>query len=102
MEKDMGTNNLTDFNLNAGGTSQAVTLSAASAGMAGALKATTQFIRLVATVPCWIRMGVTAPTAQINVDSYVPANIPQRCAVAPGYFVAAIAGGAGVLYITEE
>lgn len=76
-----------------------VTLSAASARNAADLPIDSHF-RLIADVDCWIKMGDSTVAATTS-DMYLPAKTPffafsklniQR--------IAAIAGGAGKLYIT--
>lgn len=86
------------FTADAGGLSQKVVLSAASAQstvLAGSAAVITP------DVACFVRMGVN-PVALPDVDRYLAAGIAHRITISPGYKLALIAAGAGNAYITLE
>lgn len=77
-----------------------VTLSTASASHTSDLGLDSHF-RLIADVDCWIKVG-TAGVVATNNEMYLPAKTPFHLHTKSGMVrVAAIAGGAGKLYITE-
>lgn len=83
---------------NAGGLSQKVVLSAASAQsavIAGSAAVITP------DVNCFMRMGVN-PAAVVDVDQLLLANNTYRVTVSPGQKLAFIAAGAGNCWITPE
>lgn len=86
-----------------GGNSRVLTLSAASAVTTVINNSKTIYV--VATVPCWVRQGPSGGTVAMadGTDQYIPANTPMRLAgFKTGNVLAAIAGGAGFLYLTPE
>lgn len=81
-------------------TTSVVVLSAASAANTADLTLDSHF-RLIADVDCWIKVGAAGVTATVN-DMYLPAKTPFNLHTKLNMVrVAAIAGGAGKLYITE-
>lgn len=78
---------------------QKVTLSTSSAQSA-AVAATTKSVRVCSDIDCFILIGAN-PTATIS-SVYLPAKTPQVFGIAGGQKVAAIAGGAGNLYVSES
>jgi len=98
-------------NLLEGNTSQRVTLSAVSAQSTQFLvpgaaanpdlppPTPGQYVLITGDVAFWARQGAN-PTAVVDVDQYFPANNSYRVSVANGNRIAAVAAGAGNLYIT--
>lgn len=74
---------------------QKVTLSASSAQSA-AIDGTA--VRVTSDVDCWLAFGAN-PTAT-NANLYLPAKSPDVFFIPDGWKVAAIAAGAGNLYIS--
>lgn len=85
------------------GVTQAIGLTGSSAATANAFSKNTIIVRLVASEPCFVRIGTGTPTAT-SADMYLPAGIPEYVGV-NGYETlkaAAIAVSAsGTLYVTE-
>ena len=83
-----------------GASTQSVSISGTTAKSA-ALGAMTRLVRIVATEPCFIRMGLTGDAA-LTTDMPILQNIPEYFGVTEGQFIHAItASGTGTLYITE-
>ena len=81
-------------------TSQMVAIGAASVQSA-AVAATTEIVRLVATVDCFVAFG-TNPTAVANTSMRLVAGLPELFRINSSAKVAVIqASGGGSLYITE-
>lgn len=86
------------FTADAGGRSEKVVLSAASAQSAVLLGSA---VVVTPDVNCFIRMDVN-PVALPDVDRLLVANVAHRVTVSPGMKLALIAAGAGNAYITQE
>lgn len=86
------------FTADAGGLSQKVVLSAASAQSA---VLTGSAVVVTPDVNCFIRMGAN-PVALPDVDRMLVAGVAHRVTVSPGCKLALIAAGAGNAYITQE
>lgn len=84
-----------DSTLRFSGTSQNITVAAASAAVTNAFASGTFEVRIVSTVSCWITFG-TSPTATAGAGSiYLPAGVVEYFHVSPGQKVAAIQDAAG-------
>jgi hypothetical protein len=85
------------------GTSQVITVGAASAQATNAFAATTQDIRIATTGNCWVNIA-TNPTATAGVGSfYLPATQIEYVHVNPGQKIAVIQDGAstGTFSVSE-
>jgi hypothetical protein len=76
------------------GTSQVITIGAASVASTNAFAATTQDIRISTTGNCWVNIA-TAPVASAGAGSfYLPATQIEYVHVNPGQKIAVIQEGA--------
>ena len=81
------------------GSPQNVTIGASSA-QSNAFAASTEVIRIVATVACWIEVGLN-PTAT-NSKTYLPAGVVEYLNTQGGWRIAVLqAASGGTLNITE-
>lgn len=89
--------------VNAGGRSQAVSVSGVSAQSAAFSGATALFI---CTQPCWVRWGTNPTALGTGVDQYIPANEYVRLSLVgdatagSGTLAIITTGAAGTAYIT--
>lgn len=85
------------------GVTQTIAFSGTSAATTNALSKNTVVVRLLATQPCFIKIGTGTPTATTS-DMYLPAGIPEYFA-AEGIYTLKVAAlqvsAAGTLYVTE-
>lgn len=77
---------------------QKVVLSTSNA-VSAAVAATSNAVRVCSDVDCFVAIGA-APVATLT-SIYLPAKTPQVFGIAGGQKVAAIAAGAGNLYVSE-
>lgn len=86
--------------VNEGGTSQKVALSTTSAQSA-AINA--DFVVVTLTAAGFVRGGADPTAVSDGTDQYLPANVPMRLNIKPGWKLAFIlASGTGDAYITPR
>lgn len=61
----------------------------ATAGTTAALPSTTNAVRVISTTDCFVRVGI-APTAVVDVDTYVAAYTPEYFTCPPNGKVSAV------------
>lgn len=91
-----------DSTLRFSGTSQVLSVGAASAAVTNGVSANIHDVRVVSTTNCWVTFG-TAPTASAAAGSiYLPAGVVEYFHVSPGQKLAAIQdSGSGTLSLAE-
>ena len=90
------------ISVNAGGTSQKVTLAASTSAQSTAIDA--EFVMVYSTVDCFVRAGANPTALATGVDQFIPANTLLRLdginRAATGSKLAFISASAGTVYIT--
>lgn len=74
-----------------------------TAATSTAFTADIEAVRIVATVDCWVRVGISPTALDTGVDMYVVAGVPETFRIGPNYKVSAVrlsGGSSGSLYVT--